>query len=143
MKLRALLASVLLTVGCASTQAVEIVPSPTPKVSKPPKKRRPHTTPKPKKPARGLWYRLADCESGDRDRQGEPIAGTARWGLHNPPYEGGLQWLPSTWRLAGGTKYAASARFATPEQQIAVAKAWLARTSWGQWPTCSRIVGAR
>jgi hypothetical protein len=30
---------------------------------------------------------------------------------------------------------------ASPEQQIAVAKAWLAATSPAQWPVCSKKVG--
>lgn len=58
-------------------------------------------------------------------------------------YYGGLQFSAATWRQAGGTQYAAYAHQATREQQIAVAEAWLARTSWAQWPHCSRVLGLR
>lgn len=82
-------------------------------------------------PGDSVWYRLAQCESG------------GRWNIENPPYSGGLQFLPSTWRMAGGTRYAPRPSQATPAQQIQIAKEWLARTSWAQWPACSRKLGLR
>jgi hypothetical protein len=92
------------------------------------------------------WQRLADCESGDRytDKSGRVhiIPNTARWHIEGE-HSGGLQFAYSTWRSAGGTKYAPTAGGATPMQQVEIAKAWLARTSWAQWPNCSRIVGLR
>lgn len=103
----------------------------------------PEPTPKPKPKPRdevkvmrasvgdGVWYRLAQCESG------------GRWNIENGPYSGGLQFMHSTWVAAGGQRYAPRASQATPEQQIAVAKGWLARTSWSQWPACSRKLGLR
>lgn len=79
-----------------------------------------------------VWDRLAQCESG------------GNWSYNGGSgFDGGLQFLPSTWRAAGGTKYAPYAYLASREQQIAVAKSWLARTSWSQWPACSRRIGVR
>lgn len=91
------------------------------------------------------WQSLADCESGDRymeDGRIHIVPNTARWhieGLHS----GGLQFAYDTWRRAGGTRFAPTAGAATPMQQVEIAKAWLARTSWAQWPNCSRILGLR
>lgn len=143
MKLRALALSVLFAAGCHSPKVVtEVPPFLTVKASKPTKKKRQvvHTP----KPLSDVWHRIADCESGKRDQNNEPIAGTADWDIENPPYTGGVQFMLSTWRLAGGTKYAPTAGQATPAQQIAIAKSWLAKTDWAsQWPRCSRLVGAR
>lgn len=75
---------------------------------------------------------LAQCESN------------GNWSINTGNgYYGGLQFLASTWRAAGGTKYASLPHQATKDQQIAVAEAWLARTSWAQWPACSRKLGYR
>lgn len=81
-------------------------------------------------PSGSPWDCIAKYESGG---QALPCA----------PFCGRLQWLPSTWRAAGGTKYAALPQNATWEQEKAVASAWLARTSWGQWPNTSRKCGLR
>lgn len=79
-----------------------------------------------------VWDRLAQCESG------------GNWSINTGNgYYGGVQFSAATWRAAGGTKYAAYAHQATREQQIAVAESWLARTSWSQWPACSRKLGLR
>lgn len=78
-----------------------------------------------------VWDRLAQCESG------------GNWHHTGGRFSGGLQFLPSTWRAAGGTRYAPTAAQATREQQIAIAQSWLARTSWSQWPACSRRLGLR
>lgn len=81
---------------------------------------------------RSVWDRLAQCESG------------GDWSYNGSSgYDGGIQFSPSTWQSAGGTKYAAYAHQATREQQIAVAESWLAETSWAQWPSCSRQLGLR
>lgn len=78
----------------------------------------------------GVWDRIAACESG------------GNWHARGGMFEGGLQFLPSTWAAAGGHRYARHAYDATREQQIRVARAWLARTSWdSQWPACSRRLG--
>lgn len=79
-----------------------------------------------------VWDRLAECESG-----GDWSTNTGNG------YSGGLQWHPDTWDRAGGTRYAPYAWQATREQEIAVAEAWLARTSWDQWPDCSKRLGLR
>lgn len=78
-----------------------------------------------------VWDRLAQCESG------------GNWHHTGGRFSGGLQFLPSTWRAAGGTRYAPTAAQATREQQIAIAQSWLARTSWSQWPACSSRLGLR
>lgn len=78
------------------------------------------------------WDRIAACESG------------GRWDLNSGNgYSGGLQFAASTWIRAGGRRFAAYAYQATREQQIQIANEWLARTSWSQWPECSRRVGVR
>lgn len=94
-------------------------------------------------PEADVWTRLADCESGAWDRDGDPIPGSANWTDQRGGYEGGLHFAPSTWVRAGGARYAPHAYDATPAEQIAVAKAWLARTSPEQWPVCSKKVGLR
>jgi hypothetical protein len=78
-----------------------------------------------------IWDLIAQCESG------------GRWDDRRGGYEGGLHFLNSTWLRAGGGRYALHAYDATREQQIEIAQSWLERTSWSQWPVCSRKVGAR
>lgn len=89
------------------------------------------------------WDRLADCESGDWDRHGHPITGTARWGDARAPYEGGLHFLPSTWLGYGGAVYAEHAYDASRAEQIAIARRVLADQGPSAWPVCSRKIGAR
>lgn len=96
---------------------------------------------------RQLWYRLADCESGVR-RGGTPVAGSARWdyGLtpgETAPFEGGLQFAPSTWDQFRDAGMPDHAGYASPAQQIAVAERVLAAQGWGAWPVCSRMLGLR
>lgn len=91
------------------------------------------------------FERLADCETGDRyqDAQGRWnfVEGTARWGTNTGNgYTGGLQFTDDTWHRAGGT---GSAYQHTKDEQIAIAINWLHRTSWAQWPWCSRQLGYR
>lgn len=101
-------------------------PTPAPRSTHPPPRAAPVAN------GSGVWDRLAACESG------------GNWGYNGGSgYDGGLQFLPSTWRAAGGTKYAPYAHQATREQQIAVARSWLAKTSWSQWPACARKLGLR
>jgi Transglycosylase-like domain len=79
----------------------------------------------------GLWDRLAQCESsGD-------------WGSNVGTFDGGLQFLPTTWRSFGGAQYAPYAHQATREQQIAIAERVLASQGWRAWPACSRKLGLR
>ena len=78
-----------------------------------------------------IWDAIAQCESG------------GNWADTRGGYEGGLHFMWTTWVQAGGRKYAEHAYDATREQQIEIAQSWLERTSWDQWPVCSRKVGAR
>ena len=73
------------------------------------------------------WYAIAQCESG------------GRWWIVDPPFYGGLQFLLSTWRAAGGLAYASQPNLATAGQQIAVAEHLLQLVGgrgWTQWPVC-------
>ena len=97
------------------------------------------------KRTRGNWQNLADCEAGERrkhpDGSYEVLVGTANWHVHDRLHSGGLQFAYSTWRRAGGLRFAPAAHLATMAQQIQVAKDWLRRTSPRQWPTCGPVVG--
>lgn len=93
-----------------------------------------------------VWIRMADCESGDGDGLPPYRASWAFNGLH----DGGLQFVPSTWRAAKRLSEVRSFayRYAYAYQapawvQIAVADNWRRHTSWAQWPTCSRKLGLR
>lgn len=87
------------------------------------------------------WDYVADCESGQRDKNGNIIRGTANWSANSGnSYYGGLQFSSSTWRQAGGTRYAPLAYQASREQQIQIANEWLDRTSWHQWPICGKYL---
>lgn len=79
-----------------------------------------------------VWLDLAECESNQR------------WDYNGSSgYDGGLQFLPSTWRGVGGTDFAEYAWQATPFEQVTVAKRLLEVQGWGAWPTCSRKLGLR
>jgi peptidoglycan hydrolase CwlO-like protein len=75
-------------------------------------------------PSSGIdWDAIAKCESsGD-------------WSIDST-YDGGLQFLPSTWLAFGGGRYARYAHQATRVEQIAVAEAVLDRQGPGAWPNC-------
>lgn len=95
-----------------------------------------------------VWDRLADCESGDWDADGQPIGGTARWdyGLtfdHGDIFEGGLNFDPDTWDAFRDPGMPDHAGNATRAQQIAVGERVLAAQGWQAWPTCSRMLGLR
>ena len=79
-----------------------------------------------------MWDALAQCESG------------GNWAINTGRYEGGLQFLNSTWLANGGGSFAQRAYQATREQQIAVAETLLARTGGrysASWPACSNRLG--
>ena len=78
----------------------------------------------------GVWDRVAACESG----------GNWKTSTGNG-YHGGLQFSKSSWRAAGGTRYASMPHHATKAQQIAVAKNLLRSQGPGAWPVCSRKAG--
>lgn len=80
----------------------------------------------------GAWAALAKCESG------------GNWSINSGNgYYGGLQFSASSWRGAGGGKYAALPHQATPAQQIATAENLRKNGGWGHWPACSRKLGLR
>lgn len=89
-----------------------------------------------------LWQMVADCETGARQRNGLGKPGTARWGANRGLFDGGLQFLPSTWRSWGGTDFAPYAYQATREEQITIAnRSTRSRVGepWLQpWPDCGR-----
>lgn len=84
---------------------------------------------RPGAPSGSIWDCIAHYESG------------GNWADTSGGYEGGLQFLHSTWVSAGGRRYAEHAYQATREQQIAIATEWLAQTSWRQWPNTSKMCG--
>jgi hypothetical protein len=76
-----------------------------------------------------VWTRLRSCESGGRY--------TANTGNG---FYGAYQFLPRTWRTLG---YPGLPHQAPPELQDEAARKLQARSGWGQWPVCSRRIGAR
>jgi hypothetical protein len=81
-----------------------------------------------------LWDRIAACES------------SGRWSLNTGTYDGGLQFLPSTWRSWGGTDFAPYAWQATRAEQITVANR-STRSRVGEpwlkpWPVCGKKAAA-
>jgi hypothetical protein len=92
--------------------------------------------PKPIKPTpvayNTVWDHLAQCES------------SGNWADTAGMFEGGLQFLHSTWIEYGGATFAQHAYEATREQQILVATRALAgRPDWSAWPVCSIKLGLR
>jgi Transglycosylase-like domain len=76
-----------------------------------------------------LWQRLRNCEAGGRyDRN----SGNG--------YFGAYQMSAGTWH---GLGYSGLPHQASPEVQDEAARKLQARSGWGQWPACSRRVGAR
>jgi LysM repeat protein len=68
------------------------------------------------------WEKVAQCES------------SGNWHINTGNgYYGGLQFSQSSWRAAGGTKYAPRADLATKSQQIAVAERLLDMQGPGAW----------
>jgi hypothetical protein len=67
------------------------------------------------------WDRVASCESG------------GNWSYNGSSgFDGGLQFLPSTWLGNGGGRYAPFAYMASRIQQISIASTM----DLGQWPVC-------
>jgi hypothetical protein len=76
-----------------------------------------------------IWQRLRNCEAGGRyDRN----SGNG--------YYGAYQFSAGTWRSLG---YKGLPHQAPPEVQDEAARRLQARSGWGQWPACSRRIGAR
>lgn len=97
----------------------------------------------PAAPTRSHWDDLADCESGEWGRGGQPIVGTATWTSTAGYFEGGLQFAPPTWDGFRDDHMPAHAHEASREVQIEVAERVLDKQGWGAWPVCSRKVGLR
>ena len=77
-----------------------------------------------------VWDAVAACESG------------GNWAINTGNgYQGGLQFSPSTWMSAGGTRYAPRADLASKAEQIATAQRVLASQGPGAWPTCGKRAG--
>lgn len=74
---------------------------------------------------------VANHEAGS---PGSTSAGTVNWAIEDAPYEGGFQWLHSSWIAQGGGRYAARAVEATPAEQIAVFQA-AEPSNPGAWPS--------
>ena len=80
-------------------------------------------------PAGDVWARLRQCESGGRYSTN---SGNGFYGAY--------QFHPKTWRNLG---YPGLPHQAPPEMQDEAARKLQARSGWGQWPVCSRRIGAR
>ena len=94
----------------------------------------PTLTPKPVFAAAGggddaLWQRLRNCEAGGNYQRNSGNG-----------YYGAYQMSAGTWRSLG---YGGMPHQAPPEVQDQAARKLQARSGWGQWPACSRRVGAR
>lgn len=87
-----------------------------------------------------IFDRLADCESGKWNAQGQPIHDSADWDSSGY-FDGGLQFEERTWLEFREPEMAWSAAYASREDQIRVAKRVLAAQGWDAWPNCSRKVG--
>lgn len=74
--------------------------------------------------------RLAQCES------------SGNWSISTGMFEGGVQFLNSTWLAYGGGEFAPHAYQATREEQIYVANKLQNVTGWrSSWPGCSKKFG--
>ena len=100
-------------------------------------------SPEPAEPARSVWDRLADCESGEWTGDGGFVQGSASWSATAGTFEGGLQFHPGTWDGFKDPGMPAAAYDATRAQQIAVAERVLDAQGWRAWPVCSRKLGLR
>jgi resuscitation-promoting factor RpfA len=94
------------------------------------------------------WERLADCESGDWDADGDPKPGSARWdyGLlfdHGDHFQGGLNFHPVTWDAYRDDHMPTHAGRATRLEEILVAERVLEEQGWGAWPVCSAMLDGR
>jgi hypothetical protein len=104
----------------ATRQRVAPAPTPTPK---------PVIAASPRPNEDLIWQRLRNCEAGGRyDRN----SGNG--------YYGAYQMSAGTWRSLG---YKGLPHQSPPEVQDEAARKLQARSGWGQWPACSRRVGAR
>jgi Transglycosylase-like domain len=94
----------------------------------------PAPTPKPVFAAAGggddaVWQRIRNCEAGGNYQRNSGNG-----------YYGAYQMSAGTWH---GLGYGGLPHQAPPELQDEAARKLQARSGWGQWPACSRRVGAR
>lgn len=77
-----------------------------------------------------VWDKVAKCES------------SGNWNYNGSSgFDGGLQFLDSTWDAYKPNGYPASANLATKAQQIVVAEKVLASQGASAWPKCSVVAG--
>ena len=76
-----------------------------------------------------IWQRLRNCEAGGRYKANSGNG-----------YYGAYQFSAGTWRSLG---FSGLPHQAPPEVQDQAARKLQARSGWGQWPACSRRIGAR
>jgi hypothetical protein len=76
-----------------------------------------------------IWRRLRNCEAGGRYNANSGNG-----------YYGAYQFSAGTWRRLG---YQGLPHQAPPDIQDEAARKLQARSGWGQWPACSRRIGAR
>ncbi len=76
-----------------------------------------------------VWAKLRKCEAGGNYTRNSGNG-----------YYGAYQFSAGTWRSLG---YPGLPHQAPPEMQDEAAKKLQARGGWGQWPACSRRIGAR
>lgn len=72
------------------------------------------------------WDAIAQCES------------SGNWSISTGMYEGGLQFLNSTWLSVKAPDDPPRAYQASKDRQIAAAERLLARAGIGQWPVCGK-----
>jgi hypothetical protein len=89
----------------------------------------PAAAPAPAPTGDDVWARLRKCEAG----------GVYSRNSGNG-YYGAYQFAAGTWRSLG---YSGLPHEAPPEVQDEAARKLQARSGWGQWPACSRRIGAR
>ena len=92
-----------------------------------------------------VWDRIADCESGDWDADGEPRRDSARWdyGLdfdHGDIFQGGLNFHPDTWDTYRDPDMPRHAGEATRVEEIEIAEQVLDDQGWEAWPVCSEMM---
>lgn len=104
----------------------ETIPEEAPPPPPPPPE--PAPAPPPAAPSeRGVWDKLARCESG------------GDWHINTGNgYYGGLQFSLESWRAAGGTGYPHEH---SREVQIEMAERLQDMQGWGAWPVCARRLG--
>jgi hypothetical protein len=76
-----------------------------------------------------VWTKLRNCEAGGNYTRNSGNG-----------YYGAYQFSAGTWRSFG---YPGLPHQASPEMQDEAARKLQARGGWGQWPACSRRIGAR